>query len=328
MGRAEQRRLTAAAASSPYLSRMRTRPGPLRAAAAGLAAAVFLAACAAPQPPRHVVGAITVPDGCPDLLANLERIVAAEMPPPEARVVASRADTAIDVWGHRALAELRLPDLADFVRSFHSEYPVVADGRLPSAGIDGEVRSDGHVEVDLDALDELLRLTLTAAYPDLRFRALMYCYQGRLLSDGELEDRQLRIYVPGDPTVCFQGPILQPRGEGGCDAVGIAIPELTLEVPGLRLRWPATIVVSPGHHPSRLPSPEEQAALTTIHELVHFLDNKMGAYPHPATLVEYEQRANYAASALRLMAARGEVEIPIPFRWPLHVPETAEDGRR
>jgi hypothetical protein len=308
---------------------MRNSSGATRTAIVGVAVAVLFSACQVPQPPRHLVGPIAVPDDCPGLLDDLARIERMELPPPTVRVSDVPARTAVDVWGRRALADIDLPDLAEFLGSFHGDHPVVAEGRLPSTGIEVEVRSDRNVvRVDLQALDHLVLLLFSAHYPDLRFSALMSCYEERVLVERELEGRHLRMYVPSDPTACFQGGVLHPRGDGGCDAVGIAVPETTLDWGVLRLRWPSTIVISPGHHPSSLHTPEEQAALTMVHELVHFLDSELGAAPHPSVLGEYEQRAYYAEGVVRRATIHGGAELPTPFTWPPHIPETAEDPRR
>jgi hypothetical protein len=299
----------------------------------GLVIVLTLAGCNLPEAPYHLGGTIPIPDGCPDLANEITRINERRQPPPGREVTAAEPTTAVDVWGRRAPAQVNLPRMGRFLANFHQEYPVVAQGRLASIGVTVEIRSDGPLTVDMRELDELVLVTLNTAYPDPRFRALMDCYRMRLLSDRELKGTALRIYLPSDPTACFQAGTIMPRGEGGCDAIGAAIPGLRVRTVmaganPLSLRWPSTVIVTPGHHPTLLETVEARAALTMVHEFVHYLDNVMGVTPHPSRMKEYERRAYYAQSVIRLRVVRGEIDLPQPFIWPRRqIPESADDPR-
>lgn len=309
-----------------------TRSGLL--AATALAVATLLAACEVPEPPRHISGPIAAPPGCPALPDQLAEIDIGGRPPPTDGVDTAREVTAIDVWGRRATEALDPTSLGRFLATFHHDFDVIAEGRLPTLGMDVEVRSDGPLGVDLAALDRTARTMLTMDYPDPRFAVLVDCYRRRIVSGRELEGRTLRIYVPADPTACFQAGVLTPRGDGGCDAIGFAIPDTQL-IPSLArlrplsLRWPATIVLAPGQHSTHPEPVEQRAAQILVHELMHFFDNEMGLRPHPTALREYEQRAYYVEQVHSRAAARGEIDPGTPVTWRrLMLPETAEDERR
>lgn len=297
-------------------------------------AAALLAACELPEAPEHLSGPIAAPAGCPQLPQQIADLELDGRHPQTGGVTAAREVTATDVWGRRATQAIDARGVAEFFLRFHDTFPVQAEGRLHSIGVDVEVRSDAPIQVDLAALDELAETMLTIAYPDPRFSVLIDCYRRRALSYAELEDRTLRIYVPADPTACFQGGVVQPRAGGGCDAMGAAVPEIRLgpRFAGIRpasLTWPAVIFITPGQHSTHLASVEERAARITVHELMHFLDNEMGLSPHPAGLREYEQRAYYAERVVERAVARGDLELPIPFTWHRRIlPEVADDDRR
>lgn len=302
--------------------------------ATAVAVAALLAACEVPEPPRHISGPIAAPPGCPALPDQLAEIEIDGRPPPADGVHTARQVTAIDVWGRRATQAVDPTSLGRFLATFHHEFDVIAEGHLPTLGMDVEVRSDGALGVDLAALDEIARTMLTMEYPDPRFAVLVDCYRRRIMSGRELEGRTLRVYVPADPTACFQGGILTPRGDGGCDAIGVAVPDTHLvpRLAGLRplsLRWPATIVLAPGQHSTHLEPVEQRAAQILVHELMHVFDNEMGLRPHPIALREYEQRAYYVERVHTRAVTRGEIDLVTPVTWrQLMLPETAEDERR
>jgi hypothetical protein len=298
-----------------------------------VAAGLLLAACEVPQPPQHLSGPIAAPEGCPTLPDQIAQLELGGRSPANGGVAAARQVTAVDVWGRRAAEAVDPESLARFLSRFHGDYPVVAEGHLPSIGVDVEVRSDGALRVDLAELDAMAHQMLTLPYPDPRFTVLMDCYRRRILSAGELEGRTLRIYVPADPTTCFQGGQLTPRRQGGCDAIGVALPDTQL---GPRfaawrpasLRWPATIVIAPGQHSTHLEPVEERAALTMVHELMHFFDNEMGLRPPPLALREYEQRAYCIEQVFERAVSREQIRLPQPISWrQLLLPATADDER-
>lgn len=306
---------------------------PARLVVLGILGALVLSACSVPSPPHHISGPIAAPPGCPMLPDRIAALEHDDRDPGRGGVAAARESTAVDVWGRRSAQQIDARTVAEFFVRFHEGHPIQAEGRLQSIGLDVEVRSDAPITVDLQALDELASLMLDVSYPDPRFAILMECYRQRIRVGEELEGRPLRIYVPSDPTACFQGGVLRPRGYGGCEAVGAAVPEVRVGPRFLGMRpasmtWPATVFITPGQHYTHLDRVEVRAARIAVHELMHYFDNAMGLHPHPLALREYEQRAYYAEQVLRDADTRGDIELPIPFEWHRRIlPETADDDR-
>jgi hypothetical protein len=288
------------------------RVGPL----VGLVLAVILAGCAGLTSPPVTVGMIDVPPGCPDLYEHLERIAAERTVTPGTGVDVSRDRTAIDTWGESE--SIDAAEIRRFLGNVHREFALTSSGRLRATGIEVEVRTDGPgVSVDLDALDDLVVEVLRTDYPDARIRALMDCYLERITIVGELADRPLRLYVTSDPSYCFRGLVLTPRGADGCDAIGVSLPEVQTpsRVTGVALRWPATIAITPVQLPETALQVEVRAALFLAHELVHYLDNEMGAGPRLSTLGAYERRAYYVQETLGALVRDGVIDLPTPLVW-------------
>lgn len=177
----------------------------------------------------------------------------------------------------------------------------------PESGLSVEVFTDGPgVEVDIGEFDRLLETVLTLDVADVRLRALLACYRGRISDHGELDGVTLRLIIPADPAVCLQGGRLLPREEGGrCDAAALMLPPI-----GLR---PGTVVIAPGRAAAE--EAERRAAVILAHELVHQLDSHLGLYPRPWTWRAFEQRAHYVERAIDALDAADDIELPRPIGW-------------
>jgi hypothetical protein len=186
-----------------------------------------------------------------------------------------------------------------------------------------EVVSDGPVAVDPDQFDALVELTIGVwdRYGDERLADLHACYEERVVS-GELADTGLRLFVPADPSSCFQGYALGAVVDGGCDATGFTIPELALEAGRLnpfQATLPATVAVAPGADVD----PERQAALILVHEIVHHLDNEFGLVPRPGEFQLYEQRAHYVE---RIVEQLPDHDVPSPITYLAGAVEASVEG--
>lgn len=262
------------------------------------------------------------PSGCGALpahtTADIGRRVTDRVPRTAAVTVVDHAVArGVDVRG--AIADLR---------ALHQRLRVRVRSTLPSTGIDVEVLSDGDVDVDLTALDALMRVPLEhhEHVEDPRLAAVLACYHRRIVAEREFAGTRLRLVVPADPRTCFRAGRLVVDGTNSdrlrCNAAGFTLPGAAeLRVFGLdivRLSSPPTIVVTPGIDPTSADPAGVLARLLT-HELVHHYDNQMGLLPWTGSLAGYEQRAYYVERSVA-RARRGE-PLPRAIRFP-----TADQG--
>lgn len=278
-----------------------------------LLSATGYASTASDVPP----GLVRAPTGCPappsvDLVPEEARV--------EAVVPRSTAPTATDHLG----AGIDVRGAVADIRSLSSRFRPVAELVLPSTGMAVTVLSDGPLEVDAEALDQLTRLPLRqpGMFADGRMAEVQQCYAERILEGRELAGHQLRILVPSDPGTCFRaGRLVQlppDQGADGCDSAGVTLPEVTVRPRLLgwdlaHARSPATVLVtaaSPGH-----PDPDGVLAGLLLHELHHVIENAFGLLPWTGSLRHYEQRAYYVEREVRRhLRARG-LPLPRPIRF-------------
>jgi hypothetical protein len=288
--------------------------------AAAAAAVVALGAAALPDPVvSDAAGATRTPRGCPELrpadhVPEAERVTTI-VPADSAPTATDHLAPGLDV--RAALSELR---------SLLAGFAPAASFELPSTGMAVTVLSDGPIEVDVDAFDRLLRLSLDDPdlFADGRVADVQRCYARRLLEEREFAGRPLRVFVPSEPAQCFRAGRLAPLGSDGfaasCDSSGVTLPELDLRPSlfGLELAEvtvPATVILTASAPPDDR-DPDTRLAYLLLHELHHVVENGFGLTPWTGSLRHYEQRAYYVERAVRSHLTAAGVAVPRPIRFP------------
>lgn len=232
------------------------------------------------------------------------------------------------IYDHLAASDVTVVGLWDSLQRVSREFVHRMTLVLPTTGILVEVHSDGPVEVDPVAFDQLVA-TITGDHagvaPDVA--ELLACYHESIVDARRLDARRLRLILPSDPIQCLPAALLRADdapllGSGDCGSTGVTLPAMTasLGFPGLELlalSTVPTIVVAPGVDGGH-ESPARAAALVLAHELVHYLDNQMGNLPELSVrgMRRYERRAYWLEDVLDRRDADGLVELPHPIRYP------------
>lgn len=265
---------------------------------------------------RSAASAVIRPAGCP-APATVEIEDGPHGTPVEQAQPRERTAT---VAHHAAAARVDLPEAVRRVRGLFDGSELVASHTLSSSGIHVELHSDGPLRLHPADLEETFRAPFQPeAVGDPELRAVLACYEDRIVGSRELDGVRVRILVPSDPRVCLHRLVLGLDAPPGtpCRSGGVTLPAVDLSIGGVvQLGGSGLIILAPAAVDADPQQPSRALTRILVHELVHLYDNTMGLFPRPGELVAYEQRAHYIEAQVMSWYAGSGREVPRPLRYP------------